>query len=155
MGLLDERNGGVSRPWGTHGEPERLVDRVTRRHLLGVAASALLAAAEIMRTPWVTREQSPAPAQAPAEVPDGPPAGFDEMYRGRRIQGEPVAVREGRTPENWRITVDGRPLGLMRRADGSFLSMVDHYQSYDTPLAAARGAVDEIGPLQTLSGRHH
>lgn len=137
------------------GEPERLVDRVTRRHLFGVAASALLAAAEVMRTPWVTREQSPAQGPAPVRAPDGPPPGFDEMYRGRRIQGEPVAVREGGTPESWRITVDGRPLGLMRRADGSFLSVVDHYQSYDTPLAAARGAVDEIGPLQALSDRHH
>uniref|UniRef100_UPI0034DF9CB3 tyrosinase family oxidase copper chaperone n=1 Tax=Streptomyces flavofungini TaxID=68200 RepID=UPI0034DF9CB3 len=63
--------------------------------------------------------------------------------------------REGRTPQSWRITVDGRPLGLMRRADGSFLSMVDHYRSYATPLAAARGAVDELGPSQALSGLHH
>jgi hypothetical protein len=132
----------VSRPGG-------FVERVTRRHLIGVGASALLAAAGVMRTTGDGREQSTPPA------PDGPPDGFDETYRGRRIQGEPMARREGDMPEGWRITVDGRPLGLMRRADGSFLSMVDHYQSYETPLAAARGAVDEIGPLQSLSGRHH
>ncbi|CAM5647878.1 hypothetical protein SVIOM74S_02697 [Streptomyces violarus] len=48
------------------------------------------------------------------------------------------------------MTVDGRPLHLMRRADGSWLSMVDHYRSYPTPLAAARGAVDELGPGEQL-----
>jgi hypothetical protein len=38
----------------------------------------------------------------------------------------------------------------MRRADGTWLSMVDHYTSYRTPLEAARAAVDEIGPGQRL-----
>ncbi|MER7900815.1 tyrosinase family oxidase copper chaperone [Streptomyces sp. NPDC096046] len=38
------------------------------------------------------------------------------------------------------------PLRLMRRADGSWMSMVDHYQSCATPLAAARAAVDELDP---------
>ncbi|MCF0089132.1 hypothetical protein B0E37_04221 [Streptomyces sp. MH192] len=42
--------------------------------------------------------------------------------------------------------MDGRPLHLMRRADGTWVSMVDHYASYPTPLAAARGAVDVLGP---------
>jgi len=28
--------------------------------------------------------------------------------------------------------------------------MVDHYRSYDTPLEAARAAVDELGPGQQL-----
>jgi hypothetical protein len=34
----------------------------------------------------------------------------------------------------------------MRRADGSWISMVDHYESYPTPLAAARAAVDVLDP---------
>jgi hypothetical protein len=34
----------------------------------------------------------------------------------------------------------------MRRADGTWISMVDHYASYPPPLAAARGAVDVLGP---------
>ncbi len=38
----------------------------------------------------------------------------------------------------------------MRRADGSWLSMIDHYRSYATPLAAARGAVDELSPGEQL-----
>ncbi|MFJ6128714.1 tyrosinase family oxidase copper chaperone [Streptomyces griseoviridis] len=82
---------------------------------------------------------------------------FDETYRGRRIRGSRVpaadlasaagpggAARAGGGA--WRVTVDGFPLPLMRRADGSWLSMIDHYRSYPTPQAAARAAVDELGP---------
>ncbi|MGV4981904.1 tyrosinase family oxidase copper chaperone [Streptomyces sp. NPDC001709] len=75
---------------------------------------------------------------------------FDETYHGRHIRG--VEVRTGRRAagHQWEVTIDGRPLHLMRRADGSWLSMVDHYRSYPTPLAAARGAVDELSPDDQL-----
>ncbi|MEU6124518.1 tyrosinase cofactor [Streptomyces sp. NPDC047123] len=130
-----------------------LTDRVTRRHLIGVAAGAVLAAVGVVRA-------LPDPSTGrPAAGPDGDPASgdpvFDEMYRGRRIQGRPAVPGQGHAPDGWQVTVDGQRLGLMRRADGSYLSMVDHYQSYATPLAATRGAVDELGPGQTLSGRLH
>ncbi|MEU0075384.1 tyrosinase family oxidase copper chaperone [Streptomyces sp. NPDC006332] len=73
--------------------------------------------------------------------------GFDETYRGRRIVGgrhdDPRAGDD--TSDAWHVTVDGRPLHLMRRVDGSWMTMIDHYQSYPTPLAAARAAVDELG----------
>ncbi|MDX3383436.1 tyrosinase cofactor [Streptomyces niveiscabiei] len=86
-----------------------------------------------------------------------PGPGFDEMYRGRHIQGMPAQA--GRSGEGaWQVTVDGRPLHLMRRADGTWLSMVDHYRSYDTPLQAARAAVDELSPgeqLKEQAGGHH
>ncbi|KOG29129.1 tyrosinase cofactor [Streptomyces resistomycificus] len=86
---------------------------------------------------------------------DGPPAdlAFDETYRGRHIRGvRTSATAAGRAFEGdrWHVTVDGRPLHLMRRADGTWLSMVDHYRSYATPLEAARAAVDELGPGQRL-----
>ncbi|MFF8013280.1 tyrosinase family oxidase copper chaperone [Streptomyces sp. NPDC007929] len=75
---------------------------------------------------------------------------FEETYRGRLIRGVPIPdPRQRAGEEDWHVTVDGRPLHLMRRADGSWLSMVDHYRSYPTPLAATRAAVDELGP-----GRH-
>ncbi|CAM5664467.1 hypothetical protein SALBM311S_12298 [Streptomyces alboniger] len=77
--------------------------------------------------------------------------GFDETYRGRRI----VGVTDDQGPGGdvtgaWHVTVDGRPLHLMRRVDGSWMTMIDHYQSYPTPLAAARAAVDELGPTARL-----
>ncbi|KOT93407.1 MULTISPECIES: tyrosinase cofactor [Streptomyces] len=88
------------------------------------------------------------PEPRAAEPVDG--AAFDETYRGRRIQGIRSAGGRAVGAGTWHVTVDGRPLHLMRRADGSWLSMVDHYRSYPTPLAAARGAVDELGPGEHL-----
>lgn len=79
---------------------------------------------------------------------------FDEVYRGRHILGT-KGGSDGRTAfagGEWQVTVDGRPLHLMRRADGSYLSMVDHYESYPTPLVAVRAAVDELGPAEHLRG---
>ncbi|BCL20559.1 tyrosinase family oxidase copper chaperone [Streptomyces tuirus] len=76
---------------------------------------------------------------------------FEETYRGRLIRGVPIPSPEQEGgDDDWHVTVDGRPLHLMRRADGSWLSMVDHYRSYPTPLAATRAAVDELGPGQRL-----
>ncbi|MGJ5751657.1 tyrosinase co-factor MelC1 [Streptomyces puniciscabiei] len=97
-----------------------------------------------------------APAAAACERPPNTPddsrrtGAFDETYRGRHIRG--VEVRTGRraATAQWEVTIDGRPLDLMRRADGSWLTMVDHYRSYPTPLAAARAAVDELGPDEHL-----
>ncbi|MEU1014752.1 tyrosinase family oxidase copper chaperone [Streptomyces sp. NPDC005900] len=127
-------------------DASRLIDRVRRRHLLAVAGAAVLAGAGIFRA-----ARTPDEASAPS-VPDDLP--FEEMYRGRHIRGEPAAHTDAHAP-GWRVTVDGRPLGLMRRADGGYLSTLDHFASYATPLAAARSAVDELGPVQALSGRGH
>ncbi|MFF2651150.1 tyrosinase family oxidase copper chaperone [Streptomyces sp. NPDC058045] len=68
---------------------------------------------------------------------------FDEVYRGHRLVGR---RRIGAGGEAVEVSVDGRPLHLMRRADGGYLTMIDHYCSYPTPLAAARGAADRLGP---------
>ncbi|PAK22580.1 tyrosinase [Streptomyces sp. alain-838] len=72
-------------------------------------------------------------------------AAFDEIYRGRRIRGARAVAGHAVAAGAWHVTVDGRPLHLMRRADGGWLSMIDHYRSYPTPLDAARAAVDELG----------
>jgi Tyrosinase co-factor MelC1 len=109
-----------------------------RRVLLGLLASGTGAAL----APVLTASDPAGPAEA----------GFEETYRRRRVVG--VRDRVGRSGNEgsggWRVTVDGRPLHLMRRADGSWMTMVDHYQSYPTPLAAARAAVDELGPTERL-----
>ncbi|WP_328723280.1 tyrosinase cofactor [Streptomyces sp. NBC_00247] len=86
-------------------------------------------------------------AAAPGEV--------TETYRGRTIRvradagpggagrtGVRSASSAGLHPE---VSIDGDPLHLMRRADGSCVSMVAHYESHPTPLAAARAAVDVLG----------
>jgi hypothetical protein len=77
---------------------------------------------------------------------------FDETYRGRRIVGSrhDTARSGGAGAGAWHVTVDGRPLHMMRRADGSWMTAVEHYRSYPTPLTAARAAVDELGPTEQL-----
>jgi len=89
---------------------------------------------------------------APGDLADGFDGfeGFDEMYGGRRIQG--MAGPSGEPV----VLVDGRPLHLMRCADGGWVTPVDHYESCPTPLAATRAAVDELGtaPLSRFAAGH-
>ncbi|MFE2039190.1 tyrosinase family oxidase copper chaperone [Streptomyces scopuliridis] len=101
---------------------------------------------------------------------------FDEMYRGRRIQigrsgpvhpgpvhpGSATTVSAGTDvsalspPSLPDIRIDGRPLQVMRRADGGYLSVVNHYESFPTPLAAARAAVRDLrGAQLALDGPVH
>nr|ALE18183.1 tyrosinase caddy protein [Streptomyces polyantibioticus SPR] len=51
--------------------------------------------------------------------------------------------------------IDGRHLHLMRRADGTYISSVDHYTSYATPLEAVRAAVDVLGPARLAATPVH
>ncbi|MGW6398694.1 tyrosinase family oxidase copper chaperone [Streptomyces sp. NPDC055134] len=124
--------------------------RTAVRRLIGFAlAVAVLPAAALVGRAF--REPHDEPHD---DLQDASGKDFEETYRGRHIRGTRgqgsmmrahLGQKSGQRSGRWDVTVDGRPLHLMRRADGSYLSMVDHYQSYPTPLAAARGAVDEIG----------
>ncbi|MET9775633.1 tyrosinase cofactor [Streptomyces sp. NPDC006367] len=98
-----------------------------------------------------TRRPTPSPLPGPDPALAAESTAFDEIYRGHRIRGVRSAGGRAVGAGTWHVTVDGRPLHLMRRADGSWLSMIDHYRSYPTPLEAARGAVDELGPGERLS----
>ncbi|WP_030179655.1 tyrosinase family oxidase copper chaperone [Streptomyces violaceorubidus] len=118
---------------------------------LAVGLAPLIAAS---RPSWAAEAATtgPRPGHPGPHLAEGAEsAAFDETYRGRRIRGIRFAAGRAVGAGTWQVTVDGRPLHLMRRADGSWLSMVDHYRSYPTPLAAARGAVDELGPGEHLS----
>ncbi|WP_405872623.1 tyrosinase family oxidase copper chaperone [Streptomyces sp. NBC_00005] len=124
--------------------PERRTWRVIRRGLLASAATLALA-------PLVAASRAPRHAGDPEGSGDTKESAFDEVYRGRRIKGAPLpAAGHGAGDCVWQVTVDGHPLHLMRRADGTWLTMVDHYSSYRTSLEATRAAVDELGPGQRL-----
>ncbi|MFI2781014.1 tyrosinase family oxidase copper chaperone [Streptomyces sp. ALB3] len=85
------------------------------------------------------------------------PERFSELYRGRRIRGTSTAVvQAGARPHTEGdgavagtpgidVSIDGRALHVMRRADGSYLSSVNHYESFPTLVETARAAVDELG----------
>lgn len=48
------------------------------------------------------------------------------------------------------MTVDGVELHVMRNADGTWISVVSHYDPVPTPRAAARAAVDELHGARLL-----
>ncbi|MGW4029945.1 tyrosinase family oxidase copper chaperone [Streptomyces sp. NPDC004838] len=53
------------------------------------------------------------------------------------------------------VRIDGRPLPIMRRADGGYLSLVNHYESFPTLREAARAAVDELGAAHLSMSPSH
>lgn len=88
---------------------------------------------------------------------------FAEMYQGRHIQGSATVMVPARAEDaagdahpaggarlvpSVEVRIDGRPLHVMRRADGTSLSLVNHYESFPTLRDVARAAVDELGDAQ-------
>ncbi|MFE7858685.1 tyrosinase family oxidase copper chaperone [Streptomyces sp. NPDC057403] len=125
----------------TRPRPAPPARRTALRGLLATAAAA------VALVPVVAASRSGHRAGRPVDLPFD----FDEVYRGRRIRGRRTVTPDRAVDAHaWQVTVDARPLHLMRRADGGWLSMVDHYCSYPTPLEAARAAVDELGPGERL-----
>ncbi|UXY18027.1 tyrosinase cofactor [Streptomyces cynarae] len=82
----------------------------------------------------------------------GAPEAFDEVYLGRRIQGRPLAGGHHHGG-GYGVFIDGVELHVMRNADGSWISVVSHYDPVPSPRAAARAAVVELrgAPLVTLT----
>ncbi|MEV8367279.1 tyrosinase family oxidase copper chaperone [Streptomyces niveus] len=115
----------------------------TRRFFLRAAfAFGAIGGTAAALTPIFRAGPRKSAAPAPGPVDGMPDERFDEMYGGRRIQGTASGVR-----------IDGRPLHLMRRADGTYVSVVNHFESFPTALATARAAVDDLGGTQlSLAG---
>ncbi|MFD9795522.1 tyrosinase family oxidase copper chaperone [Streptomyces sp. NPDC059070] len=67
----------------------------------------------------------------------------------------PATASPSAAPARFEALIDGRQLHLMRRADGTYVSSVDHYTSYATPLEAVRAAVDELGPARLSATPAH
>ncbi|MER5936104.1 tyrosinase cofactor [Streptomyces sp. NPDC001928] len=73
------------------------------------------------------------------------PVSFDEVYKGRRIQGRPASGgAHQHHGGGYAVFVDDVELHVMRNADGSWISVVSHYDPVPTPRAVARAAVDEL-----------
>ncbi|MEV5875243.1 tyrosinase cofactor [Streptomyces sp. NPDC052101] len=107
---------------------------------------ALTATAALAATAAVTTLAAPAASAAGHDHPMPMPQTFDEVYKGRRIQGRPMSGG-GHHHEHGggiEVLIDGVQLHVMRNADSSWISVVSHYAPVATPRAAARAAVDEL-----------
>ncbi|WP_326573577.1 tyrosinase cofactor [Streptomyces sp. NBC_00487] len=109
---------------------------ITRRHALG-AAAALAATVGAPLTAAVADDHG-------GHAGPHDPQAFDEVYRGRRIQGHATDGGGHHHGTGYAVFVDGAELHVMRNADGSWISVVSHYSPVPTPRAAARAAVDEL-----------
>ncbi|MFF1510914.1 tyrosinase cofactor [Streptomyces sp. NPDC058326] len=125
---------------------------ITRRRALGVAAGAAGAAAGVALagSAVAAAPRAAAPASGPA------PAAFDEVYQGRRIKGGPShggGHHGGHHGGGYSVTIDGQELHVMRNADGTWISVINHYEPVATPKALARAAVRELqgAPLVPLT----
>ncbi|WP_217247705.1 tyrosinase cofactor [Streptomyces sp. AC602_WCS936] len=132
---------------------------ISRRQAIraGGTAAAVVALGAVAARP------ATAGSRAAALAPSGPPrprtdpaAPFDEIYKGRRIEGAPLAValsaaRSSSPVPPMDCRIDGRSLHLMRRANGEYMSMLTHYMSYPTARACVRAAVDQLGPTAQLA----
>ncbi|MEV6974126.1 tyrosinase cofactor [Kitasatospora sp. NPDC093806] len=121
---------------------------LTRRRMLQGAAAALTVAAGTV----VIGVAGPGGGAATAADP-GASEGFDEVFQGRRIQGRPTSgggqhgshgSTGAGTGTGFEVTIDGDELHMMRNADGTWISVVNHYQTFATPRALARAAVNDL-----------
>ena len=110
---------------------------LSRRRALGAAAAlAASAGAQALTAPAAS-------AAPPAAGHHEGPEPFDEVYRGRRIEGR-AGVGGHHHGAGYGVFVDGVELHVMQNADGSWISVVSHYDPVPTPRAAARAAVVEL-----------
>ncbi|MFF1704299.1 tyrosinase cofactor [Streptomyces sp. NPDC058252] len=120
---------------------------LTRRRALGAAAALTAAAgAQAVTATAVSAvpRVSPGPGLSAAEHHHGGPAAFDEVYRGRRIEGRPMSGGGHHHGAGYAVFIDGVELHVMQNADSSWISVVSHYDPVPTPRAAARAAVVEL-----------
>ncbi|MEV5493401.1 tyrosinase cofactor [Streptomyces bobili] len=122
---------------------------LSRRRALTTAAA--LAATAATATAAAT---GTAAAHSANATPSDSPDAFDEVYKGRRIQGRPSSGGGhhggGHHGGGFAVYVDGVELHVMRNADGSWISVISHYAPVPTPRAAARAAVDELQGARLL-----
>ncbi|WP_369241753.1 tyrosinase cofactor [Streptomyces sp. R21] len=116
---------------------------LSRRRALGAAAALAATAGSLAAA-------APAASAAPHH---GGPEAFDEVYRGRRIQGRPSEGGGHHHGGGYAVLIDGVELHVMQNADGSWISVISHYDPVATPRAAARAAVLELqgSPLVPLA----
>ncbi|MGW1819037.1 tyrosinase family oxidase copper chaperone [Streptomyces sp. NPDC002125] len=164
---------------GASGEPSRTTGPARRAVLRTAFTATVVACTGGVLAPVLLRKPegvSPGPDRDAVG-----PERFSEVYKGRDIRGtatadpadahpfagaqpyagaqpltgaQPYAGGAGAAPDA-EIHIDGRALHVMRRADGTYLSTVNHYESFPTLRETARAAVDELGTAQLSAVSPH
>lgn len=117
------------------------MNKITRRQALGTTAGALTALGIAGATAHAAATDSR------ASIPAGT---VDEVYQGRRIQitpgggGHHGGHHGGGHDGLPSVRIDGRELHVMRNADGTWISVVNHYETFADPASLARAAVREL-----------
>ncbi|AYV31404.1 tyrosinase [Streptomyces sp. CJ_13] len=116
------------------------MNKITRRQALGTTAGTLSALGLLGAAAHSATAASPAPA-APAGT-------VDEVFQGRRIQISPATGGGHHGGHHGAdlptVRIDGRELHVMRNADGTWISVVNHYETFADPTSLARAAVREL-----------
>ncbi|MEU7282168.1 tyrosinase cofactor [Streptomyces sp. NPDC045431] len=137
------------------------MSRITRRQAMSVTAGAALgltAAGRATAAPETTAAggaSSGTAASVPSDAASAHgagPAPFDEIFLGRRIQGGPTQSGGGHHGghhggghgSGYSVRIDGEELHVMQNADGTWISVINHYEPVATPRAVARAAVREL-----------
>ncbi|MFJ8013712.1 tyrosinase family oxidase copper chaperone [Streptomyces sp. NPDC096339] len=122
------------------------MNMITRRHALAIAAGTVTAAG--LTTACSSKDSKTASGASGAPGASGKPLAIptgtiDETFEGRRIQ---ISFDGGghHSPGLPTIKIDGKELHLMRNADNSWLTVVNHYETFPDPISAARAAVREL-----------
>ncbi|MBZ9599897.1 apotyrosinase chaperone MelC1 [Streptomyces yangpuensis] len=127
------------------------MNKITRRQALGTTAGALTVLGLTAAATGVATSAAATPA---APTPQGT---VDEVYQGRRIQ---ITAGGGghhgghHSPGQPTVRIDGRELHIMRNADGSWISVINHYETFTEPRLLARAAVRDLqgAPLVPFGG---
>lgn len=124
--------------------------RFTRRQALGAvigvaAGGALVGVTSASADTVPTRSRS----EGGRVGGTGESGSFDEVFKGRRIQGTPAEASASAHAHaghaghgaGYRVLIDGRELPVMQHGKSGWSSTINHYERFATPLEAARTAV--------------
>ncbi|MEU9083862.1 tyrosinase cofactor [Streptomyces sp. NPDC048357] len=117
------------------------MNKITRRQALGTTAGALTVVG------LTAAAASVATSAAATPTASTPPGTVDEVYKGRRIQitpGEGGHHGGHHSPGQPTVRIDGRELHVMRNADGTWISVINHYETFSDPTLLARAAVRDL-----------
>ncbi|MEU0358997.1 apotyrosinase chaperone MelC1 [Streptomyces cyaneofuscatus] len=127
------------------------MSQLTRRRALGATATVVtgLVLTGFARTAGASSEPRTADPKHNAEHEghaghaghEGPQP-FSETFRGRRIKGAP-SHGDGHHG-GYAVQIDGEELHVMQNADSTWVSVINHYETFATPRAVARAAVIEL-----------